>query len=73
MILRITGKVLPNDGLLITDSGKKTDLNKKLFPLTKLQKIWKWKSFLWILITESPKNIFNPVFWQYHVPVAQLE
>jgi len=36
--LHLTGKVLPKDGLLITDSGKKTDLNKKLFPLTKLQK-----------------------------------
>ena len=62
MKLQVTRKVLLKDGLLITNSERKTAMNKKLFPLTKLQKIWKRKSFLWILLTEYSKKIFTPSF-----------
>ena len=41
---------------------RKTTLNKKLFPLTKLIKKRKRKSFLWILLNECSKNIFDPSF-----------
>ena len=41
---------------------RKTAVNKKLFPLTKLHKKRKRKSFLWILQTECSKNLFTPSF-----------
>ena len=60
--MQITEKVLPKDGLLLTNSGKNSRREQKTFSASKLHKKMKLKSFLWILLTECSKTVFTPSF-----------
>jgi hypothetical protein len=58
--LQVTERVLAKDGILQLKVGRKTARSKKLFPLTKLIKKWKRKSFFADFVNEMPKEFLQP-------------
>lgn len=69
--LQVTGKVFLQAGLKKTKLSTNTEQNKKLFPLTKLAKNWKRKSFLWLNIT-NPQTCIQPRLQKYHVSCSRF-